>query len=406
MQMIGSLDLQILNILGRFLLNPLIYLVFLLLIMYGARRIKRERIQFGKKIYPHFNELNQTFLLSLFFGFIISIASVTLGLHFTLDMLVILSIVMILLVVIGSFNLLSPVYTVSITFFIFMLLPLLPFDSLSLTIPVDMLTKNEFITLALLVSALLFVETTLIYRARNNHVYPSLTLSERGTWLGEQHLKRIAIIPLFFFIPESEITYLSSILPYFQYGNVTYYLVFVPFVMGTHVMTRVEGMNTLQNKIGVQKLILSLFVLLLAMSSYHYFILSFVAIIVAIIGNEWITYRNRLRNQYKAPNFVYLNEGVKVLATLPGSKAEQLHILPGETIMKVNGVIVSNSEQFYKALQLSGPFFKLDILDEHNEIRFIRSAFYNEDHHELGLIFPEAPYGKRTKARYEQLNEG
>src|SRR5699024_9761766 len=125
------------NILGRFLLNPLIYLVFLLLIMYGARRIKRERIQFGKKIYPHFNKLNQTFLLSLFFGFLISIASVTLGLHFTLDMLVILSIVMILLVVIGSFNLLSPVYTVSITFFIFMLLPLLPFDSLSLTIPVD-----------------------------------------------------------------------------------------------------------------------------------------------------------------------------------------------------------------------------------------------------------------------------
>ncbi len=31
-------------------------------------------------------------------------------------------------------------------------------------------------------------------------------------------------------------------------------------------------------------------------------------------------------------------------------------------------------------------FFKLEILGENGEVRFVQSALYEEDHHELGII--------------------
>ncbi len=52
---------------------------------------------------------------------------------------------------------------------------------------------------------------------------------------------------------------------------------------------------------------------------------------------------------------------------------------------------------FYQALQKSGAFFKLDIIDDAGEVRFVQSAFYEGDHHELGLIFTEKPYRKETE---------
>jgi len=77
---------------------------------------------------------------------------------------------------------------------------------------------------------------------------------------------------------------------------------------------------------------------------------------------------------------------------IPDSPADRLGILVGETILKVNGVVVTNSTEFYGALQASGAYFKLDVIDENGEVRFINSAFFEEDHYELGIIFAEKPH--------------
>lgn len=397
--------LQLLHALGRMFLNPLLYWVILLLLIAGARRIKRERTNFGVKIFNLFNEIKDTFLFALLFGFLISMITITFGFVFTIEMLLVLIGVTILLSITGSFNLLSPVYTLGVTVFIFTLLPLLPQQSLSMLGTIDLLNKHHFVTFALLIGMLMFVESLLIYRAKDEHIYPSLTLSERGVWLGEQGLKRLAIIPFILFIPANDLTNIGPILPYFELGDTSYYMALVPFVLGTQLTARSEQMITLKKTIGKQKLCLSITVLIVAIASYFYFYLSYAAVIVALIGNEWITYRNRMRNQHERPYFAPLNEGIRVLASLPNSRAEELEILPGEIISKVNGVRVSNSNQFYQALQQSGAFFKLDVIDTNGEVRFIQSAFYAEDHHELGLVFPEAPYRKQHKERYEQLNQ-
>lgn len=406
--MIEQWGLQLLAALGRMFLNPLLYWALLVLLISGARRIKSDRINFGMKMYDYFNEVKQTFLFTLIFSVFISSLAILFGFVFTFEMLILLTIVTVLLSITGSFHLLSPAYTLGITFFAFMLLPLLPRDSYTFLKPlesIEMLTKFQFVTFALLIGMLMLAEALLVLRAKPNHMYPSLTLGNRGVWFGQQQLKRLAIIPFVLFIPANETTNFSPFLPYFELGNSTYFLAVVPFLIGVQIMSRTDMIQSLQSKIGRQKLTLSIIVLMIAIVSYFYYALSIVAIIVAIIGSEWITYRNRMRNKHGTAVLAPANNGLKVLATLPGSRAEELEILPGEVISKVNGINITNSQQFYKALQQSGAFFKLDVIDMNDEVRFIQSAFFAEDHHELGLIFPEPPYRERHKERYEQLKQ-
>ncbi|WP_156321398.1 hypothetical protein [Halolactibacillus sp. JCM 19043] len=61
----------------------------------------------------------------------------------------------------------------------------------------------------------------------------------------------------------------------------------------------------------------------------------------------------------------------------------------GEVITKVNGHRVSNGDEFYEALQSNLAFCKIEIYNLDGEIRFTQRAYYEGDHHQLGLVFVE-----------------
>lgn len=395
--------IEILYAIGKMFLNPLLYWAFLLLVIAGVRRIKSERRNFGVKIYHPFSEISGTFFFSLLFTLIISVISVLFGFVLSIEILVVLAIVTLLLSLNGSFQSLSAVYTLGITFIVFLLIPLLPSQLFAPYFSTEQLTDYQFISLTVLLSMFLFIEGFLILFAKNNHVFPKLTKSDRGVWVGEYELKRLAVIPFLAFLPAGNGADFIPLFPLFQFGNETFSLTVVPFIMGTQYTVRTDYMTSVKKKIAKQKLWLAFFVFILAVVSYYYLMLALLSVIVAIIGNEWITYRNRIHNIYGKSVFAPSNEGLKVIGTIPGSKAEDLEILPGEIIAKVNDIKVSNSDEFYKALKQSGAFFKLDVIDRNNEVRFIKSAFYDEDHHDLGLLFPEVPHQEKLKQRIEQL---
>src|SRR5690625_6374894 len=132
--------------------------------------------------------------------------------------------------------------------------------------------------------------------------------------------------------------------------------------------------------------------MLFALASLYYPVLSFIAILIAILGKEYVTYRHKLKDRQKSPFFTPLNRGVKVLAIKPNGPAERLGIAVGETILKVNGQSIENTNEFYEALQNSGAFFKLDVLDVYGEIRFVTSVFFEQDYYDLGITFTEKSY--------------
>src|SRR5699024_3724067 len=181
--------------------------------------------------------------------------------------------------------------------------------------------------------------------------FPALTLSERGIWIGEHHLKKLAFIPFFTLVPTESLGGIAPLWPYFEYGSHSFSLILFPFIIGYQYKVRSELPESAADKLSQSTLYLSLIVLTVAIGSLFYPFLSFVAIFIALIGKEWMTYKHRIKERKNSAYFTPLNQGVKVLATIPNSPADRLGILVGETILKVNGQVVTNSSQFYEALQ-------------------------------------------------------
>jgi len=377
---------------GKLFLNPLFYWSLILLLLTSYRRIKKERRYFGSKIFPFFSEIRETWVVSVIFSIIISSISIVFGFVFTVEMIILLAVISIVLSITGSLSMLSASYTIGLTYILLLVLPFVPLGDLSEYISILPVKTHSFTILAIITAIFLLAEVILISKNKHKPTYPTLKQSQRGIWIGEHNLKKLAFIPFFTFIPSDIISGIAPIWPYFEYEQQSYSLIFIPFLLGFHYRFQGELPSKIIRKIAQSSLVLSLIVMLFALASLYYPVLSFIAILIAILGKEYVTYRHKLKDRQKSPFFTPLNRGVKVLAIKPNGPAERLGISVGETILKVNGQAIEDANQFYEALQNSGAFFKLDVLDVYGEVRFVTSAFFEQDHYELGITFPEKPF--------------
>ncbi|WP_164668104.1 PDZ domain-containing protein [Virgibacillus doumboii] len=379
--------------LGRLFLNPLLYWVFILVLLAGYRRIRKERLNFGFKLFDVFSEWKNTWAVSVISGVLISLAIVGAGMVFSYETILLLCLVTIVLSLTLRFTLLSASYTVGITYLILLFMPyLLEYQNV---IDTELFGKTNFTGLSLLLAIFLLVESILLKRSSRNSTFPDLELGRRGIWIGSHHIKKLALIPFFVVIPSGLITPFAPFWPYFSLNGGTYSLLLVPFLIGVDHIVKASLPEKAANRLARSIQILSLFVLLFAVGSIYISWLSLGAVVVGIIGREFINYRHRLAENEKSSYFNRTEHGLKVLAIIPGTPADRLGILVGETIKKVNGRKISSMNEFYYALQDSGAFFKLEIVGDNGEVRFVQSALYEEDHHELGVITTDNRYREK-----------
>src|SRR5690625_3675773 len=259
--------LEILFAFGRMFYNPLFYWVLLLIFITGTRRVKRERTHFVIKIDDHFSEITEMWLPSFIFGVLLSLFSLSIGFVFSYVVLFVLALATILLSIPGSLHLLSATYTLGITFLMLMLLPFLPIDFIDLSF-IERLTNFQYVTIAFLIGIFLFIEALLIQRAKQQHTYPLVTLSKRGVWLGEQEIKRMAVIPFLVLIPKETSLVTLPLFPYFHIGDTAYQLVVFPLLIGFQYLSRTEPIETFRKRLANQKFLLAAIVLTLVFLSY------------------------------------------------------------------------------------------------------------------------------------------
>lgn len=374
---------------GKMFLNPLLYWAILLFMLTGAKRIKRERKQFGTKVFSLFAEGKNTLFLSLVFGVLISFLAIFSGIIISVETMTVLVVVTMVLSITGSLVWLSASYTIGITFILLMILPFVPLGALEPYLAFQNLSIVHFISLAVLMGILLLVESLLVGVKTSKETFPLLSLSQRGVWVGQHEIKGLSFLPFFVLFPTEQLSSIAPIFPYFYYGEQSYSLLLFPFLLGFHYLSQGGLPQQAAKQISRATFWVSIVVLLLALASVYVPSLVFVAILAGLVGKEWVTYRHKEAEKVKPAFFAPLNQGIKVLGTIPNSPADRLGILVGETILKVNGVVVTSSAQLYEALQNSRASFKLEVLDYNGEVRFINSVLYDKDHHELGIIFPE-----------------
>lgn len=382
--MVESWLIEIAKGIGRLFLNPVLYWAVILVFLVGYLRIKRERKSFGFKLFDIFSEWKNTWRVSLLSGLVLSIILVGTGVVFSYETILLLGIVTIVLSLTLRFSLLSASYTVGITYLILLIAPLL-LQNLNGT-DVSLFSDSNFIGLGFLMVVLLFVEALMLKRSRRNETFPDMTLGRRGVWIGLHHIKKLSIIPFFVVVPAGLITPFASFWPYFSMNGETYSLLLVPFVLGFDHNVKGCLPQKASARIASSVNKLGFIVLLFVIGSIYIGWLSLVGIIIAIIGREFINFRHKTMDNQQTPYFSARERGFKVLGVIPGSPADRLGIMVGETIIKINGKKANDMDGFYYALQDSGAIFKLEVIGDNGEVRFIQSALYEGDHHELGIV--------------------
>lgn len=349
-----------------------------------------EREQFGVKVFDLFSEWRRTLLPAVITGILVSLILIGGGVVFSYGSLITLSFVMILLSLNLRFTLLSASYTIGLTYIVLLLLPTLLENQD--VIPTAYFAENNFVGLTFLLGIMLVAEAIYVRRVKRNETFPRLVKSERGIWVGEHHLRKMSMIPLFFLVPGGVLESFAPYWPLISLGEESYGIVLFPFLLGFSHRIRASIAPVRGKQLSKQIFWLGMFVIAISVTGYFFEGLSPIALILAIFGREFITYR--LRTQEKKQNAFFKPEqqGLRVLGIIPGTPAERLDIQAGEVITKINDRRVNNSDEFYKGLQAAGAYFKLEILDDQEEMRFVQSAFYESDHYRLGLLFIEAPH--------------
>jgi hypothetical protein len=387
MMLVEAWGLEFIKGFGRFFMQPLLYYAIFLAWLFGLLRVKRERKDFHVRVYDGWLDIRSLFSSGIWLGLLLSLVAIGAGMVVTKDVIALIAWSTVLLSLTLQARFLSPAYTLSVAIFGTSFLARSEWTKPLFASWFPTLAEANVTTVALLLSFLLVIEAILIEKYGGQKTSPRLTVSKRGLVIGEHLSQKLWLVPVLLLVPGEGIRSFVSWWPIFSIGEQTYSLMLVPFLLGFSQRAQTMHPAALAKWTGRRVYLLAVLLLLLAVGSYWFQPLAIVVAALAIIGREWISLAARLYEQQRTPYFTKRKDGLVILGILPATPAEKMALQVGEVIAKVNGIAVRTETEFYEALQRNRAFCKLEVLNEAGEVRFVQSAWFEGEHHELGLLF-------------------
>ncbi|WP_338449397.1 PDZ domain-containing protein [Niallia oryzisoli] len=378
---------ELLKGLESLFLNPLFYYLFIVAIILGISRVKRERKQFHVRAKDAFFELRQLLPLGFVLGLILSVVTIGVGLVIPIETIIFAALFTFLWSLTTNFRFLSPVYTVGFAFF-----ATLFFLSKKWSLPLIESHTAEWNSsilpsIAALLGLLMIAEGILIFRNGRKGTSPKLIKGKRGLRVGVHEVKRLWMLPLFLIIPGEALKASFEWWPVFSVGSQTYSILLVPFAIGYY--QQIQGMLPVKavQQVGKKVIVFGSVFTCLSAVGYWYPLASIVITALAIIGRELLSLRQRLAEDNLPFYFSQRNQGLMILGVIPDSPAEKMGLGVGEIVSKANGITITDEESFYEAMQKNRAHCKLEVLDINNQVRFVQRALYEGDHYQLGILF-------------------
>lgn len=380
---------------GRMFLNPLLYWIGLLALLVSINRIKKERYNFGTKVFDAFTEWKHNWVMGMVSGLLISGLTLGVGIVFPYPVIILLSLVMIVFSLSTGLTWFSAAYTFGFSYFILLFLPSVIGDYFPVW--AQEIQAMDFTGFTLIMGVFLLVEGLLFFRINRNETFPELLKGSRGKWVGQHRLKKLVFIPFFTLVPAGAIEPFIEWWPFFSIGGESYGLILLPFLTGFEHVTKGKLPLHSAKAIGKSVIVLGFLTIVLACASVYVSSSALAAAAVALIGREFISFKHRNNDKKRKSFFSPEQDGLLILGLIPGTPADRLGLLIGEKVVKVNGRKVFHEQEFYEALQLNSAYCKLEVRDDNGEIRFTQRAMYQGDHHELGLVFAKEQYREKKR---------
>lgn len=390
-RMVSEILIEIVTAIGRFLLNPLLYIVIIFAIFLGYRRVKQERKYFNRRIIWGWTELVGQWKDGWLYALLISLISIVAGLTVPKEFLIILIVISIVALVLYLINALSPIVTMGIATLAIWAMSYYnwTFSWWIFSLKGSDLEDGAIVTITILAGLCVIAEGLLIRRAAMKVSTPSIEKTKRGMQAIVYRTKNVWVLPIFFVMPGDAI---SAILPYwplFTIGDSSFALVLFPLIIGFTKLSRKELPVIKLPKIGRSVLLLGELILIGGLAAYFKPMIGFIVLgvgaIIRIIISIYFAQQDKTDHYAVAPS----TKGAIIAAVLPDSPAEKMGLLAGECIRKVNGKSIFTENELYEALQLNAAHCRLEVLDRNNEIRLTQHVIYSNDHYRIGLLLAE-----------------
>ncbi|AOZ93273.1 PDZ domain-containing protein [Paenibacillus crassostreae] len=373
----------------QLLTQPFYYISILFILVFYRQQMLMERKLFHVRLHSWGLQAWRTVIGGLAAGIGVSIVMAFVGFSLTQEAIICIWVVTLMLLLIGV-RYLCLAYTVGVLGVLQFILGFFPNwqpDSLIGT-TTDTVRALDIPALVILVGILHLVEAILVKRQSTSLAMPLFIESKRGKLVGGFQMQFFWPLPLFLMIPAQTAGNLLSWTPLLggEGWASGFSMLALPVMIGFSDLTQ-SMLPQNKAKITFKRLLFySVILLLIGLLSVWWSPLMIVAALACFLlhmGMEWMS---RIEEQHQHSLFVHATQGLRVLSVVPKSPADELGIVPGETVLKVNGVLLHSQEQLHRALRMNAAFCKLEILNLAGESKFLQRPMYAGDHHQLGVI--------------------
>lgn len=378
----------------QLLMQPFYYISIIFIALLYRRQVLLERKLFHVRLNGWGMQTWRTFLGGLVAGIAVSIVMAFLGISLTFAAVICIWVTALVLMLFRV-RFLCFAYSIGVLGIIQFVLSWFPEwqpEGL-LGSAITTISSLDIPALLALAAVLHFAEAVLVVLQGSKFATPLFLEGKRGKLVGGYHMQSFWPLPLFLLIPASGGSMVLPWTPFFggEAWSGGFSMLVLPVLIGFGEMT--QSMLPRQKAAVTSKklVVYSAVVLVLSLLAEWWSPLMIIAAIAALVLHEGLVWYSRYEESQRSPVFVHPSHGLRVLAVLPGSPADELGILAGETILKANGTLVHNKEQLHAALRQNSAFCKLEVQNHQGESKFMQRAIYAGDHHQLGAIVAPDP---------------
>lgn len=390
--MLARMDyfVMLLTALGRFFINPMLYLALIIAVLLGYQRVKRERSHFHIRIQHGATELRSVIKEGLGYALLLSFISIGVGLVVPTTFLLYWTAAMLavsLLFVVAS---LSPVYTIALAL---VAMTIVQHYELPQYLG-DGNLHGAAVQIIIVTGLFVLIEGVLIRQTYRSGVSPVLQKTKRGLHAIVYRLRKVWLLPVLMVVPSGPLQALAPYWPQFPLGASDFSFVLFPLVIGTALTSRKHLPDQVFQAYGKSVTALGIILIMSAVGAWYlpeaFLIIMAAAVALRIAITVYFVWQQRADSYAVAPS----PKGIMIAAVLPNSPAEKMGLRLGECIVKVNGQVVSNEDELYEALQINAAYCKLEVLDYQQEMRQTQHAVFAEDHYRIGIIAAD-PHGRK-----------
>ncbi len=216
-RMVSEILIEIVTAIGRFLLNPLLYIVIIFAIILGYRRVKQERKYFNRRIiWGGWTELIGQWKDGWLYALIISVISIGAGLTVPKEFLIILTAVSIVALILFVMNAMSPILTMggiaTLSIWGGMSYYNWSFSWWKISLGAVQLENGAIVTITILAGLCVIAEGLLIRRMAMKVSTPCIEKTKRGMQAIVYRSRNVWVLPIFFVIPGEAISAMFPIL--------------------------------------------------------------------------------------------------------------------------------------------------------------------------------------------------